>query len=506
MRPPDIACQRSHLDRAGLTAPGASVITRKISWICGLLGICLLVSTGCASRDERVIVDGDPVSVYSDPFTVAGLPVSDGPNGVREGAEEPVLDIDNADSGEIDTLMAAALLDLESYWKQAFEPAFGEEFKTGLGFVSWDAEAPRSAAVNFCGDSTYGHVNAAFCPPRDQIGWDRGVLMPALLDEFGPMAPVTVIAHEYGHYIQMLAGIDDEASPIVSEQQADCLAGNFIRWIAEDNGTYLQINTSDGLNTAVAALISARDSERGQSDHGTAFERAHAFETGFGNGPQRCASIDAISVDDMRDAMPPRFDNSGSIDTTPFSEGGLKSVISSVEGFFALPPDVRPAVDTDARSTKCPAIDTVGVEPPVAFCPATNTVSMDSSELESIATNGTSGPSGLPSLISGDFSAYSLVASRYSIAAQQARGQAIDQPVTAARAACATGQWARSTADAGTFTLRGGDLDELVSGLLVSGAVASDVTGRALPSGFSRIAAFSAGYFNTETGCSRYDP
>jgi len=482
------------------------VNTRRISWISGLVGVCLVVSSGCAGREEQVVVEGDPVSVYSDPFTVAGLAVSDGPTGLREGAGDPVLEIDNADSGEIDTLMAAALLDLEKYWKEAFEPAFGDEFKTGLGFVSWDAEAPRSASVTFCGDSTYGHVNAAFCPPRDQIGWDRGVLMPALLDEFGPMAPVTVIAHEYGHYVQMIAGIDKDASPIVSEQQADCLSGNFIRWIAEDKGEYLQINTADGLNTAVAALISARDSERGQSDHGTAFERARAFETGFGNGPERCGAIDEISIDDMRDAMPPRFDNAGSIDTTRFSAGGLDSVISSLEEFFALPPDVRPAVDTDTLDTRCPDVDTVATTPPVAFCPATNSLSMDSSELASIAANGTSGPSGLPSYITGDFSAYSLVASRYSIAAQQARGQVIDQPVSAARAACATGQWARSTADSGTFTLRGGDLDELVSGLLVSGAVASDVAGRSLPSGFSRIAAFSAGYFDTDSGCARYDP
>lgn len=482
------------------------MITRKLSLISGLIGVCLLVSTGCSSREERVVVDGDPVSIYADPFTVAGLPVSDGPNGLREDADDPVLDIDNADHGEVDTLMAAALLDLETYWKQAFEPAFGADFKTGLAFVSWDAESSRSKAVSFCGDSTYGHVNAAFCPPRDQIGWDRGVLMPALLDTFGPMAPVTVIAHEYGHYVQMLAGIDKDASPIVSEQQADCLSGTFIRWIAEDNGEYLQINTSDGLNTAVAALISARDNQRGQSDHGTAFERANAFEAGFAGGPARCAQIDEISVDDMRDATPPRFDNSGAIDTTPFSAGGLDSVISSVEEFFAISGEGAPAVDTDGLDTSCQGVDTVDVVAPVAFCPDTNTMSMDTSELDSIAVNGTSGPPGLPSFIGGDFSAYALVASRYAIAAQHARGQVIDQPVAAARAACATGRWARSTADSGTFTLRGGDLDELVSGLLVSGAVASDVTGRSLPSGFSRIAAFSAGYLDTENGCSRYDP
>lgn len=470
-----------------------------------LIGVYLLAVSGCVTDDRREVVTGEPVSAYSDPFTVAGLPVTDGPSGLRSDNEGPDLDIRGADGGEVDDLMAAALADLQTYWKQAFKPAFGQDFKTGLTFVSWDANSGRSLSESFCGESTFRQVNAAFCPDRTEIGWDRGILMPALLDEFGPMAPVTVIAHEYGHFVQQIGGFDKSTSPIVSEQQADCLSGNFIRWIAEGKGQYLEINTGDGLNTAVAALVSARDGRRGRSDHGTAFERAQAFETGFGSGPATCGAISELTVNEQRDQMPPRFDNTGSIDSTPFSDSGLNSVVDSVSAFFDLPESTRPEVETASTNPSCDDVE-AATEAPVIFCPTTNTVSMDPTELALIATNGTDGPSALPSFIGGDFSAYSLVASRYAIAAQKARGQVIDQPLTAARAACATGQWARSTAEAGTFTLRGGDLDELVSGLLSSGAVASDVTGRSLPSGFSRIDAFSAGYFGADQGCSRYDP
>lgn len=473
-----------------------------------LFGVVLLMLAACAASDDRrEQVSGDAVSAFSDPFTVAGLPVTTGPSGLRAGTTGPDLDIRGGTGDQIDELMAAALADLDLYWKEAFEPAFGQRFKTGLSFVSWDAETSESLSESFCGESTFRQVNAAFCPDRVEIGWDRGVLMPALLEEFGPMAPVTVIAHEYGHYIQMIGGFDKSASPIVSEQQADCLSGTFIRWLAEGHGTYLEINTGDGLNSAVAALISARDGRRGQSDHGTAFERADAFETGFSSGAAGCGAIGQLYVDEKRDQMPPRFDNTGSIDSTPFSEAGLESVVASVEGFFDLPDAVRPVVERTALDISCADVDVAVVaQAPVAFCPTTNAVSMDPDQLALIATNGTNGPAGLPSFIGGDFSAYSLVASRYSVAAQSARGQMIDLPITAARAACDTGRWARSTADSGTFTLRGGDLDELVSGLLVSGAVASDVAGRSLPSGFARIDAFTAGYFDPENGCSRYDP
>jgi hypothetical protein len=57
----------------------------------------------------------------------------------------------------------------------------------------------------------------------------------------------------------------------------------------------------------------------------------------------------------------------------------------------------------------------------------------------------------------------------------------------------------------GDITLSPGDLDEAVSGLLTDGLAASDVQGKTVPSGFSRVDAFRAGVLNGENTCtSRY--
>ena len=39
--------------------------------------------------------------------------------------------------------------------------------------ISWDSDAPDGT---FCGDTTEGLVNAAFCEDDDTIGWDRTVI------------------------------------------------------------------------------------------------------------------------------------------------------------------------------------------------------------------------------------------------------------------------------------------------------------------------------------------
>ena len=69
-------------------------------------------------------------------------------------------------------------------------------------------------------------MNAGFCHDDQTIGWDRGELLPALQEAHGDMGVTMVLAHEYGHAVQYQAGMVDEDTPtLVSEQQADCLAG-----------------------------------------------------------------------------------------------------------------------------------------------------------------------------------------------------------------------------------------------------------------------------------------
>src|SRR5699024_2798813 len=114
-------------------------------------------------------------------------------------------------------------------------------------------------AFNICGGSTSDiPMNAFYCPPADVIAWDRAQLLPMLHQEFGPMAIGTVLAHEYGHAIQSdlgsRAGISRDTKTIVREQQADCFAGNYMRWLAEGNSETFRPSTPTGPAQVPCAL------------------------------------------------------------------------------------------------------------------------------------------------------------------------------------------------------------------------------------------------------------
>ena len=143
-------------------------------------------------------------------------------------------------------------------------------------------------------------MNAGFCLVDNTIGWDRGELLPTLRDDFGDIAITNVLAHEYGHAIQHQARLIKKNTPsLVAEQQADCFAGAYMRWVAEGNSPRFTLSTGDGLNSLLAAVISFRDPllseedfDTGEAEHGSAFERITAFQFGFTDGAASCAAID----------------------------------------------------------------------------------------------------------------------------------------------------------------------------------------------------------------------
>ena len=63
------------------------------------------------------------------------------------------------------------------------------------------------------------------------------------------MAVAMVLAHEYGHAIQHAGrpGPAEHTRPWSAEQQADCLAGVYMRWVAEGNSPRFTLSTGDGL-------------------------------------------------------------------------------------------------------------------------------------------------------------------------------------------------------------------------------------------------------------------
>jgi hypothetical protein len=110
-------------------------------------------------------------------------------------------------------------------------------------------------------------------------------------------------------------------------------------------------------------------------------------------------------------------------------------------------------------------------------------------------------------LLQGDNTALSMVTSRYALALQHEKGLTLNSAVAAMRTACLTGVAQRKMADpirgpsGNQLVLGAGDLDEAVSGLLTNGAVATDVSGTPVPSGFTRILAFRTGLLGDADAC-----
>ncbi|MDT5337691.1 MAG: hypothetical protein QOD90_3196 [Mycobacterium sp.] len=466
------------------------------------LAVTTLLLSACATT-----LHGTPVSVFADPFSVAGMPAVNGPTGLRDDAESPSRDVENTDGGQIDELAGSAVSDIEEFWASHYGDTFDGKFTPVKELVSWDSTDYDD--VDFCGDSVLGLVNAGYCFDENTLGWDRGELLPQLRDANGDMAVTMVLAHEYGHAVQRQADLTTKKSPtLVGEQQADCLAGVYMRWVAEGQSPRFTLSTGDGLNNLLAAMIAFRDPLLNESDmgagedeHGSAFERVSAFQFGFTDGAASCAAIDLEEIKQRRGDLPVLLpdDQTGEL---PVTEQSVQSIVDAMNVAFApaSPPQLS-FVEAD-----CPDARPGG---PASYCPATNTITIDLPALEELGAQSADDDG----VVMGDNTAYSVVVSRFTQALQnQHGGVALDNAEAALRTACLTGVATVKMTDSiatpsgDTIQLTAGDVDEAVSGILVNGLVASDVNGDSVPSGFSRIDAFRVGVLGDEARCfKRFD-
>jgi predicted metalloprotease len=467
----------------------------RLTGATALVASLALLLTGCTN-----LLPGKPVSVFDDPFHVAGMPATDGPSGVRSDAPGPTRDVDGGTSGTDDRLAAQAISDIEEFWQGAYGDPLEGKFQPVTAVFSWDSDGLNS---KFCDDDTVGVVNSAFCPLDNTIGWDRGELLPQLRNNFGDMAVPMVLAHEYGHSIQHQAGLIDKNTPtLVSEQQADCFAGVYLRWVAEGNSKRFRLTTEDGLNNLLAAMISFRDPLLTGDDpqmtinrHGSAFERVSAFQFGFTDGVTACAAIDEKGIARRRGDLPVALqqDQTGE---WPVTDESVKAVVDALGTRFSLVSPPRLSFD----SPSCPD---ARPSDPVSYCPAADTIFVDLPQLQKMAT-----PGDTAGLAFGDNTAYSALTSRYMLAIEHRRGHLVlDNAEAALRTGCLTGVATTklsepvTVSDGSTVALTAGDLDEAVSGILTNGLAASDVNGDSVPSGFSRMDAFRTGVLGDENRC-----
>lgn len=465
-----------------------------------ITALLCLAAAGCARPIPGVPTTEGGASTT----TVAGLPATNGPSGPRPGVADANIPVKHGTGGPMDTLAANAVADIQTYWKQVFPDAFdGKKFRPVSRLMSYDS---RGGGVKLCKQNTKGLANAFYCASSDTVAWDRGELLPQLSNSFGPMAVVTILAHEMGHAVQHRAGtVSAKAPTIVLEQQADCFTGAFFRHVAVGDAEHFRISTGEGLNKVMGVLNYIRDTPgktgfSGPRAHGSAFDRISAFQFGFDRGPERCAEMTADSVRKRTTQF--RFWKQPQETDLPIDHESLRAVTRSLRLVFsetgAAPPKIR------TEPTPCPGREATS---PASYCPKTNTVSLDMSKLRELAKPPESGTgrSGY-----GDFAAYAQVASRYVLSVQHAAGLRLDDEAAGLRTACLVGAWSGLLVEdpigrrnpVGKLRVAPGDVDEGVAALLgADSLIAADVRGDQVPAGFARVEAFRIGFRQGMTAC-----
>jgi predicted metalloprotease len=466
-----------------------------------MLAVAALGGTTACGTGETT---GQPVTVGD----VAGLPVTHFESGLKPGAPEPDLEVRGATESEEDTIAIAAIADVSAYWTEQFPAVFGQPFEPVRSLLSYD---PGAGAIEVCGASASdAAMNAFYCPPEDLVAWDRAQLLPLLRERFGPMAIVTVLGHEYGHAIQYQlgnkAGIDENTSTIVKEQQADCFTGGYFRWMAEGRSQYFTVSTSEGLNQVLASMFFIRDqagqSARDPGAHGTAFDRTFAFQLGFEEGPGACAKIDQTSVQARITEQPFHPEDEGEGDTRLGAKAVGYLQESLDQAFSGAGVQAPQIVDEDPSCPNGPST------PPASYCPDTNTVNIDLAALAELGqpVDREAEFNGAETTGIGDFAAFAEIASRYAQGIQKGVGAGLDGVNAGLRTACLVGAWAGATNTEGNvLRLSSGDLDEAIAELLQpKSLVAADVNGIPVANGFSRVEALRTGYLEGSRSCSSY--
>lgn len=237
------------------------------------------------------------------------------------GAEEPTTDssleqcLTGQDANErVDCRMRGASASLEAYWEQAAPADLGVAYTAPQDFVLF------TQSVNTgCGAATSA-TGPFYCPP-DQTLYVDVTFFDELENRYGssggPLAQMYVVAHEWGHHVQNLAGTleaaqDGQTGPtsnsVRTELQADCFAGAWVGDAAQtrdDRGVpFLQEPTAAEVADALSAAAAVGDDRIQQAaqgqvtphsfTHGTSEQRQRWFTTGYEQGPAAC---DTFGVD-----------------------------------------------------------------------------------------------------------------------------------------------------------------------------------------------------------------
>jgi predicted metalloprotease len=176
-----------------------------------------------------------------------------------------------------DRLMASVAKELNVYWRGEFA-AVGRRYANLPHLYAYSGRV-RDA----CGWTILD--NASYCDRDRSISYDRRLVAAAA--RRGEFAAATILAHEWGHYVQDRLGWLTWAMRrhywLGVELQADCYAGMFLRYA--NDAALLKPGDLDAamqLMAAVGENMPVKPTTPGA--HGTSRQRLHWFTSGYDTG------------------------------------------------------------------------------------------------------------------------------------------------------------------------------------------------------------------------------
>ena len=226
-----------------------------------------------------------------------------GSGSATSGADE------EACSSELEQILCGATNDVSEYWIDQLPLSFGREYvDTSTVFFSGQTRTG-------CGQAS-SQTGPFYCPADQLVYFDLDFLV-TLQTQFGAtgdLAAQYIVAHEFGHHVQNVLGINEQMRQaqqedpgranqysVALELQADCLAGAWAR-DAKDRELFDDPKeVEEALNAASAVgddTIQQKTSGRVDPEswtHGSSAQRVEWFQRGYRTGdPQQCTTFSEV--------------------------------------------------------------------------------------------------------------------------------------------------------------------------------------------------------------------